>query len=118
MTSFEVTGHGIGYFTDRVAGSNQGTGDIWTLQLSIYIPDEANWTALLALVTTKYSIHVPLGGAAVIDVVNGPGEGQLICSFGVTTAILGDLKREQYLPSHRSIATANFLITNVWGALP
>jgi hypothetical protein len=101
-------------FRDRIQGSNQGVADLWELTLSVLLATEAEFQLMLSLVTTKYGVHVPLGGQAVIDVVNGPGEGTLICGLGTTTALLVDLKRGEYLSGRRSIAVAQFLITSAW----
>jgi len=113
MSTFTIGGM-VSTFRDRIQGSSQGVADIWELTLSVLLPDEPNWITMLSQVTTKHGIHVPLGGQAIIDVVNGPGSGTLVCGLGTTTAILTSLNRNEYLPRHQSLATAQFLILDAW----
>lgn len=96
-------------------GSQQEAGDVERVTFTVSLPNAQEWADMLSLVTTKYHVHAPLGGSAVIDVVRGPGAGALVVSgLGSTTAILVALRRTLYLPSSKSQGTADFLITAVW----
>jgi hypothetical protein len=111
MASFQIDTT-TAVFGARIDGSRQTIGDLQQFTCAITLWDTTEWSDMQSLVTTKYSVHVPLGGAAVIDVVNGPGEGDLvIAGLGSTTAILINLERSSYLPYNRSQGTATFLIT-------
>jgi len=99
-------------FGANITGSRQSIGDLQQLTCAVTFWDVDEWTTFQSLVTTKYSVHVPLGGTPVLDIVNGPGEGDLvIAGLGSTTAILTNLERTSYLPYNRSQGTATFLIT-------
>jgi hypothetical protein len=111
MASFTIDTTEV-VFGANINGSRQTTGDLQELTCAVTFWDVDEWTTFQSLVTTKYSVHVPLGGAAVLDIVNGPGEGDLvIAGLGSTTAILTSLERSSYLPYDRSQGTAHFLIT-------
>jgi len=111
MASFTIASTAA-IFGANITGSRQTIGDLQQLTCSVTLWDVSEWTDLQSLVTTKYHVHVPLGGAAIVDIVNGPGEGDLvIAGLGSTTAILTNLERSSYLPYSRSQGTATFLIT-------
>lgn len=93
-------------------GSRQQAGDLQQLTLTITYWDAAEWSMLLSLVTTKYHVHSPIGGEPLVDIVRGPGEGELVIDgLGSTTAILTSLERATYLPYDRSQGSAAFLVT-------
>lgn len=102
-------------FGARIIGSSQEAGDVERLVVGMYLTTAQEWLDAVALATTKYHIHVPLGGNIVIDVVRGAGTGTLvIAGLGTTTALLTDLRRQEYLPSPKSLATCAFLLTAAW----
>src|SRR5213596_1999155 len=93
-------------------GSRQAAGDLQQLTLTITYWDVSEWDNLLSLVTTKYHVHAPLGGSPLVDVVIGPGAGDLVIDgLAATTAILTALERSTYLPYERSQGSATFLVT-------
>ncbi|HKE95939.1 MAG TPA: hypothetical protein VKB34_16645 [Povalibacter sp.] len=111
MASFTI-GATAAIFGANIMGSRQTMGDLQQFTCSVTFWDVDEWTTFQSLITTKYSVHVPLGGDPVVDIVNGPGEGELvIAGLGSTTAILTSLERSSYLPYDRSQGTATFLIT-------
>ena len=111
MASFTIGGTAA-IFGAKIDGSRQTTGDLQELSVSITIWSVSEWIDLQSLTTTKYSVHAPLGGPPVVDVVNGPGAGALvIAGLGSTTAILTSVQRTSYLPYNRSQGSATFLIT-------
>jgi hypothetical protein len=112
MSSFQV-GASTATFRSTIRGSRQASGDLPQLTLGIYFPAHADWQALLALVTSKYGVHVPVGaGSIVIDIVRGPGAGTLtIDGLGSTSAILTALERSTYTVNNRTFGSADFLIT-------
>lgn len=114
MATFTIGGT-VGTFTATIVGSEQAAGDLERLVVNALVPSAAEWTDLLSLVTTKYHVHVPLGGDVVIDVARGAGAGALVISgLGTTTALLVELRRTQYLAGGKSLAQATFLLTAAW----
>lgn len=111
MASFSIdTTEAI--FGAAIRGSRQQSGDLQQLTLTITFWETSEWATLLSLVTPKYHVHSPLAGDAVIDIVRGPGAGELVIDgLGSTTAILTTLERSTYLPYGRSQGTASFLVT-------
>jgi len=111
MASFQI-GATTAIFGARIDGSRQTTGDLQQFTCAVTFWDVSEWTTFRSLVTTKYHVHAPLGGAPVVDVVNGAGAGALvIAGLGSTNAILTSLERSSYLPYNRTQGTAVFLIT-------
>jgi len=111
MASFTITPT-TAIFGAVMRGSRQQAGDLQQLTLTITYWDASEWANLLSLVTTKYHVHSPIGGEPIVDIVRGPGEGDLvIAGLGSTTAILTSLERSTYLPYNRSQGSASFLVT-------
>lgn len=111
MASTFVIGSTTANFGATLLGSQQEAGDLERLTLGISIPNETDWGALFSLVTTKYAVHVPLGGDPVIDIVNGPGAGTLtVPNLGTWTAILIGLSRDRWAQGTKTIGSAVFLI--------
>jgi len=111
MSSFAISGT-TATFRSTIRGSRQSIGDLQEFTLAVLMAAQSDWLTLQSLVTTKYAVHVPLGGAVVIDVVRGPGQGTLIIdNLGTTTAILTQLERPTYLPNAKSMGSATFLVT-------
>jgi hypothetical protein len=102
-------------FTATIANSQDEAGDLERLSLSIYVDNEIDWGALYALVTTKYHVHVPIGGSdVVVDIARGLGVGTLTVDGLMTaSAILVALSRSRWLPGSRMTGTAQFLITEI-----
>lgn len=102
-------------FNATINGSNQDAPEPEKLTLGALFGSQAEWDDAVSLVTSKYHVHLPLGGNAVVDVVRGPGAGALVVSgLGSTTALLVGLQRNRYLPGGKSIATMTFIRTAVW----
>lgn len=96
-------------------GASQGAGDVERFRVVMLLASQQEWLDAVALTTTKYHIHAPLGGNIVLDVARGLGVGVLVISgLGSTSAILTELERTRYLPGAKSMATATFLLTAVW----
>lgn len=113
MATF-IIGGTTATFTDVRRGTSQESGDIEKLSIKVTIASQAEWVNLLSLVTTKYHVHVPLGGTPILDIVNGPGEGTLtIPGLGSATAVLISAKRNDYLRTVTQ-GQADFLIKTVW----
>lgn len=113
MATFTI-GAVVATFDDVLRGTSQEAGDLERLTLGMLIT-APEWADLLSLVTTKYHVHVPLSGNIILDIVRGPGTGALVVpGLGSTTALLVGLRRGTYLPSVRSLPTADFLITAAW----
>ena len=111
MASFTIAST-VAIFGANITGSRQTIGDLQQLTCAVTFWDISEWTTFQSLVTTKYHVHAPLGGSAVVDIVNGAGEGTLVITgLGSTDAILTNLERSSYLPYNRSQGTATFLIT-------
>jgi len=108
-----VIGATTATFHATIVSSEDSAGDLERLNLSIHVDNDTAWLTLFSLVTTKYHVHVPLGGSNVIvDIVRGPGAGTLaIDGLGSTSGILTTLSRPTYLPNGRSLGSATFLIT-------
>jgi hypothetical protein len=105
----------VATFRATIQSSSQDIGDLERLTVRAYIATAAEWLDFVALVTSKYHVHAPLGGNIVIDVARGAGAGALVLSgLGTTTALLVELRRTDYLPSGRSVAQAVFLLTAAW----
>jgi hypothetical protein len=95
-----------------IRGSRQQAGDLQQLTVTITYWDVEEWATLLGLVTSKYHVHSPLGGDPLVDIVRGPGEGELVIDgLGSTSAILTALERGTYLPYDRSQGSGTFLVT-------
>ena len=95
-----------------IRGSRQQAGELQQLTVTVTYWDVAEWSNLLGLVTTKYHVHSPIGGEPLVDIVRGPGAGDLVIDgLGSTQAILTSLERSTYLPYNRSQGSAVFLIT-------
>ena len=111
MASFTIDPT-VAIFGANIAGSRQETGDLQRLTLTVTLWETTEWTTLRDLVTTKYHVHAPLGGNAILDIVRGPGVGTLVIdTLGETEALLISVERSSYLPYDRSQGTAVFLIT-------
>ena len=111
MSTFTVSAS-TATFRSTINGSRQAAGDLQEITLGVLLASQSAWTGFLSLVTTKYHVHVPMGGAIVIDVVRGPGAGTLVIDgLGTTTALLTALERPTYLPNGQSMGSASFLIT-------
>jgi hypothetical protein len=111
MSSFQVSAS-TATFRSTIRGSRQSSGDLPEFTLSLLMAAQSDWLTLQSLVTTKYAVHVPLGGTPIVDVVNGPGAGTLVIdNLGTTTAILTRVERPTYLPNAKSMGTATFLVT-------
>lgn len=111
MASFTV-GATEAIFGANVRGSRQESGDLQRLTLTVTLWDASEWLTLQTLVTTKYHVHSPLGGEPIVDIVRGPGAGDLVIDgLGSSTAILTALERSTYLPYARSQGSATFLVT-------
>ena len=77
--------------------------------------DATEWNEAVTLITSKYHIHLPLGGNAVIDVARGLGVGTLVISgLGTTSALLVDLRATDWSRSPRRIGTMTFIRTAAW----
>lgn len=113
MASFTITPT-TAIFGAVIRGSRQEAGDLQRLTVTVTYWDVSEWANLLSLVTTKYHVHAPVGGDVVLDIVRGPGAGELVIDgLGSTTAILTNLERSTYLPYARSQGSANFLVTGL-----
>lgn len=111
MASFTIDAT-TAIFGAVIRGSRQQAGDLQTLTVTITYWDVEEWASLLSLVTSKYHVHSPIGGDCVVDVVRGPGAGDLVIEdLGATTAILTALERSTYLPYARSQGSGTFLVT-------
>jgi len=112
MSTF-VIGSTTATFKSTIQQARQSIGDLQEFVFGVYLASQSDWLTLQTLVTTKYHVHVPLGGdAIVIDVVRGPGAGSLVIDgLGSTAGILTTLSRPTYLPNGRSVGSATFLIT-------
>ena len=111
MATFTI-GATTATFTATINGSSQEAGDLERVTVTALVADTTNWGSLFSLVTTKYHVHVPLGGNVVVDIARGPGTGTLvIAGLGTATAILVELRRTQYLPGGKTLAQATFLLT-------
>src|SRR5262245_38100153 len=111
MSSFQIDAT-TATFHSTINGSRQSIGDVQELTLGILMAAQSDWLTLQTLVTTRYHVHAPIGGVAIVDVVRGPGEGTLtIDGLGATDAILTALERPTYLPNGKSMGSATFLIT-------
>jgi hypothetical protein len=76
-----------------------------------------DWNDAVTLMTQRWHVHQPLGGAGVIiDVARGAGPGTLtIEGLGATTALLTELRTTTYLPGGaRRQATATFVRVTPW----
>lgn len=114
MASFTIDPRPVAIFGAAIRGSRQEIGDLQRLTLTVTLWEGSEWTTLRDLMTSKYHVHSPLGGDAVVDVVRGPGAGTLVIdALGETEAILVSLERSTYLPYDRSQGTAVFLITGL-----
>lgn len=104
----------VATFQSTINGSRHEAGDLERLTLGILLDDNAEWETLLSLVTTKYHVHAPFAGEAILDIVRGPGVGSLVVDgLGTTDALLISLDRPTYLPASRSMGSAVFLVTGV-----
>ena len=111
MSTF-VIGSTTATFKSTIQQAHQTIGDLQEFVFGVYLTTQSDWLTLQTLVTTKYHVHVPLGGVCVVDVVRGPGAGTLaIDGLGSTSGILTTLSRPTYLPNGRSLGSATFLIT-------
>ena len=112
MSTF-VIGSTTATFKSTIQQAHQTIGDLQEFVFGVYLTTQSDWLTLQTLVTTKYHVHVPLGGSNVIvDIVRGPGAGTLaIDGLGSTSGILTTLSRPTYLPNGRSLGSATFLIT-------
>lgn len=114
LSTFTIGGT-VCTFQATIVGSSQEAGDVERLVVTMVLASAQEWLDGVALTTTKYHVHVPLGGNIVLDVVRGAGAGALVLSgIGSTTALLVELRRQQYLPGAKSIATGTFLLTAAW----
>ena len=105
----------VATFNATINGSNQDAPEPEKLTLGALFGDANEWADAVSLITSKYHVHLPLGGNAVVDVVRGAGAGTLVVSgLGTTTALLVGLQRNRYLPSNKSMATMTFIRTAVW----
>jgi hypothetical protein len=111
MSSFQVSST-TASFRSTINGSRQATGDLQEFTLGILMNAQSDWLTLQSLATTMYHVHVPLGGAVVVDVVRGVGAGTLVIdNLGTTNAILTRVERPTYLPAGKSMGSATFLVT-------
>jgi hypothetical protein len=112
MSTF-VIGSTTATFKSTIQQAHQTIGDLQEFVFGVYLATQADWLTLQTLVTTKYHVHVPLGGGNVIvDIVRGPGAGTLtIDGLGGTSGIMTTLSRPTYLPNGKSVGSATFLIT-------
>jgi hypothetical protein len=111
MASFTIDPT-VAVFGAVIRSSRQQAGDLQQLTVTITFWDVSEWATLLSLVTTKYHVHSPLGGEPLVDIVRGPGVGDLVIDgLGSTSAILTSLERSTYLPYDRSQGSGTFLVT-------
>lgn len=112
MSTF-VIGSTTATFRSTIQSARQTIGDLQEFIFGVYLTTQADWLTLQTLVTTKYHVHVPIGGGSVVvDIVRGPGVGNLsIDGLGASAGILTTLSRPTYLPNGRSTGSATFLIT-------
>lgn len=114
-TSTFTIGGTTATFNATIIGSQQESGDLEHLTLAVVLPDQPEWVDFLSLVTTKYHVHAPMSGNAILDIVRGLGIGTLtISGLGATSALLVGLRRTRYLRANKSLATAEFLVTAAW----
>jgi hypothetical protein len=114
LSTFTIGGT-VCTFQATINGSSQDAPEPEKFVCTAYFSTVAEWTDAVTLVTSKYHVHLPLGGNAIIDVVRGLGVGALVLSgIGSTSALLVGLTRNRYLSSGRSFATMTFIRTAVW----
>ena len=111
MSTFTVSAT-TATFNSTINGSRQTIGDLQEFTLGVLVPSQSGWVTLQGLITSKYHVHVPIGGTPVVDVVRGSGAGTLVITgLGTTTAIMTNLERLTYLPNEKAVGTATFLVT-------
>lgn len=115
MATFLV-GSTTATFGAMIRGWAQEAGDLERLSVGVSLVDQAAWTTLESLVTTKYHVHVPMSGTPRIDVVRGLGEGTLTIGtpLGAATAVLVSLQRNTLVRGNKNLGQAQFLITGAW----
>lgn len=102
-------------FGATITSSDDSAGDLERLSLSMHFYSDADWSTLFTLATTKYHVHVPISGAAVIvDVAKGAGIGTLtIPGLMTASALLVDLHRNRWTAAGHELGSATFLITGI-----
>lgn len=96
-------------------GSGQEAPEPEKFTCTVQFDSLAEWNDAVTLITSKYHIHLPLGGNAVVDVARGPGVGVLTLPvLGTTSALLVDLRASTYLPNAQRQGAATFVRTAAW----
>lgn len=114
MATFAIGGT-TATFTATIRGSGQESPEPERVTISAIFADATEWNDAVSLITSKYHVHLPLGGNAVIDVARGLGVGTLtISGLGTTSALLVDLRATGYLPGAKRQATMTFIRTAAW----
>ena len=104
-------------FLAVVRGSSQNAAEPEQITVTAHFSSVEQWNAAVSLLTHRYHVHQPLGGAvAIVDVARGAGEGTLVIpGLGTTSALMTELRATTYLPGAISRqATAGFIRTAAW----
>ena len=115
MASFAVDATST-TFLAVIRGSAQDAVEPERFTVTMHFANLAEWHNAVALTTSRWHIHQPLGGSIVVDVARGAGQGALsIEGLGNTSALLVDLRATTYLPGGaQRQATATFVRTAPW----
>jgi hypothetical protein len=102
-------------FHATIVSSDDSAGDLERLSLSLHWDTDGDWSTLYTLVTTKYHVHVPISGSAVVvDVAKGAGVGTLVISGLMSAhALLVDLRRNRWVRNGRELGSGTFLVTSI-----
>ena len=105
----------VATFTAHINGSSQESPEPERITISALFANATEWNDAVSLITSKYHVHTPLGGNAVIDVARGLGVGTLVISgLGTTSALLVDVRATAYGPGARRQAVLTFIRTAAW----
>jgi hypothetical protein len=115
MATFAIGGT-TSTFKAVVRGSSQDAVEPERFTVTMHFASLAEWNDAVALTTSRWHIHQPLGGTIIVDVARGAGVGALsIENFGSTSALLTELRATTYLPGGaQRQASATFVRTAPW----
>ena len=114
LSTFTIGGT-VASFTAHINGASQEAPEPERLVVGAMFADATEWNDAVSLITSKYHVHLPLGGNAVIDVARGLGVGTLVLSgLGTTSALLVDVRATDWSRSPRRMGTMTFIRTAAW----